>query len=219
MHVHVSVSGNDALANDTRPWDITGTGGGMVAQDPRLKLGDTGDAVKEAQKLLQIEVTGKFDPAMESAVRAFQAALSGLEVDGIVGPYTWRALRGEHPVQPATRTTELSPQAISAISALADASAIVRYRWQDRSVAPVGYIRGMAATFALVILKWKAGDFAARAMAAANTNDDSKDALSWYNSNFRALGMNNDVAGTRYAASPVRASDGPRNARKQRQLL
>ncbi|HYT45420.1 MAG TPA: hypothetical protein VEP90_24035, partial [Methylomirabilota bacterium] len=29
----------------------------------------------------------------------------------------------------------------------------------------------------------------------ANTNDDHRDAISWFNSNFRRLGMNNDVAG------------------------
>jgi hypothetical protein len=92
MHVHVSVNADDALADDTKPWAI-----GDVASPhyPRLKPGDGGDPVKYAQSLLGIAVSGAFDAPTETAVRAFQAR-SGLDVDGIIGPYTWRALLTDH---------------------------------------------------------------------------------------------------------------------------
>lgn len=54
--------------------------------------------VKALQQALNIDgaqlvVDGKFGPATESAVKAFQSA-NGLAVDGIVGPKTWAALEG-----------------------------------------------------------------------------------------------------------------------------
>ncbi len=66
------------------------------ANRPVLRRGDTGEAVKLAQSLLQakgygLEVDGIFGPATEAAVKAFQAAVN-LSVDGIVGPHTWGAL-------------------------------------------------------------------------------------------------------------------------------
>lgn len=198
MHVHVSVSNNDALADDTRPWSF---GDIVSAQRPKLKLGDTGDAVKEAQTLLHIPATGIFDSSTEAAVRAFQASVGALEVDGIIGPYTWRALEGGHPssgpviVQAGAAPAGLSQETINAVAALAAASPVARIHWRDRGVAPIGYVKGMAVTFALVCQKWKAGDSAARLMAMPNTGNDHSDALSWYDSNFRALGMSNAAGG------------------------
>jgi hypothetical protein len=191
MHVHVSVSNDDALADDTRPWIIGDTGS---PAHPRLKLGDSGDAVKEAQQHLGIAVTGSFDAQTEEAVRAFQAR-SSLAVDGLIGPYTWQALLSDHVPDPTGQSSELSADTINAIVRLAASSPIAHYHWHERGTAPIGYIKGMAVTFALVCQKWKAGDSAAHLMAAANTHNDDADALSWYNSNFHNLGMSNDVAG------------------------
>lgn len=82
-----------------------------------------------------------------------------------------------------------------AIIDLANKSAILHYAWHNRGVAPGAYIRGMALTFAQTHRRLKAGHPAAIEMAKANTHNDHHDALSWYDSNFRALGMNNDAAG------------------------
>ena len=192
MHVHVSVSAKDALADDTRPWVY---GDIVSAERPRLKPGDTGDAVKEAQKLLNVAVTGTFDAATEEALRAFQARTIGLEVDGLIGPYTWRALLADHPPETAAKPVELSPDLIKIIAMLAASSPIARYSWQNRGVAPAGYIKGMAVTFAQVCQKWKAGDSAAHVMAMPNSGNDNVDALSWFDSNFRGLGMSNARGG------------------------
>ena len=67
--------------------------------DPTLKEGSKGIAVRGLQRRLieagyaDLEIDGKFGPATEAAVKAFQAA-AGLDPDGIVGPKTWDRLRG-----------------------------------------------------------------------------------------------------------------------------
>ncbi|HEX7314011.1 MAG TPA: hypothetical protein VF297_08815 [Pyrinomonadaceae bacterium] len=78
---------------------------------------------------------------------------------------------------------------------LAAGSAVARFRWPGRGVAPGGYIKGMALTYARVYCKLKGGDAAATEMAKAATTDASRDALAHYASEFRSAGMANDVAG------------------------
>lgn len=65
---------------------------------PALKRGATGEAVERLQRSLSaaghaVAADGEFGPRTDHAVRAFQAA-HGLQVDGVVGPATWRALTG-----------------------------------------------------------------------------------------------------------------------------
>jgi peptidoglycan hydrolase-like protein with peptidoglycan-binding domain len=74
------------------------TGAGTPAPSwPIVRDGDTGDAVKSVQYLLNsrqsagLVVDGEFGPATSAATKAFQSA-HGLTVDGIVGPDTWTAL-------------------------------------------------------------------------------------------------------------------------------
>ena len=78
---------------------------------------------------------------------------------------------------------------------LAAGSNIVRYSWQGRGVAPLGYIKGMALVYAKVYCKLRSGDAAAIEMAKANTGDQKIDALAHYAHEFDAAGMVNDVAG------------------------
>jgi N-acetyl-anhydromuramyl-L-alanine amidase AmpD len=66
---------------------------------PTLKRGAAGWQVKRLQRLLRangllpppLPLNGVFDETTEAAVLAFQA-LHDLEVDGVAGPMTWRAL-------------------------------------------------------------------------------------------------------------------------------
>ena len=60
---------------------------------PTLRMGDTGQAVKDLQALLGIGADGDFGPNTKSAVIKFQKA-RGLYPDGIVGRGTWAALGG-----------------------------------------------------------------------------------------------------------------------------
>ena len=65
--------------------------------NPTLRKGDAGEDVKRLQELLngygyKLDPDGKFGPATEGAVKAFQQGHS-LKADGIVGPATWAALK------------------------------------------------------------------------------------------------------------------------------
>lgn len=81
------------------------------------------------------------------------------------------------------------------IKKIASNSAIAKYNWRDRGIAPPGYTKGFALAFAQVLRKYLIGGPVALEMAKANTHNDDKDVLAWYNSNFAALGMSNDVEG------------------------
>lgn len=73
-----------------------GGGGGGGSSEPTLSEGSTGPAVTLLQRDLNItgahlKVDGDFGPDTEAAVRHFQS-VSGLTVDGVVGPDTWGEL-------------------------------------------------------------------------------------------------------------------------------
>jgi peptidoglycan hydrolase-like protein with peptidoglycan-binding domain len=68
----------------------------------QVKKGSTGDAVRGVQEVMKfhdqsdgegppIHVDGIFGPQTDNWVRGFQNAVD-IDVDGIVGPVTWRAL-------------------------------------------------------------------------------------------------------------------------------
>ena len=73
-----------------------GAGERQAGSRPMLRLGSTGDGVRQAQELLvrhgaTVEPDGQFGPRTQRAVIDFQRS-AGLTPDGIVGPRTWGAL-------------------------------------------------------------------------------------------------------------------------------
>ena len=86
-----------------------------------------------------------------------------------------------------------TPGSINQILQIASASAIAKYKWNDRGTAPAGYIKGMAVMFARVYCKLKSGDPAATEMAKANTGDNNRDGLAWFNQQFINAGMDNST--------------------------
>lgn len=64
----------------------------------------------------------------------------------------------------------IDEQTIAKICAAAEQSAIAKSKWKDRGRAPLGYINGMAATYALCLNKLAAGDSAANAMVRVVEN-------------------------------------------------
>jgi len=78
---------------------------------------------------------------------------------------------------------------------IAEKSAITSYKWKDRRVAPLGYIKGMAVVYARVYCKLKAGDTAAQEMSKANTGNSNKDVLAHYEQDFQNLSMSNKSDG------------------------
>lgn len=156
---------------------------------PMIQIRDTdantGGAVSEAQRLLGgIDVDGEFGPDTDAAVRAFQAS-RGLEIDGVIGPETWAALLSGKPTAQSSSSNPLAADVVARISALVTASPLFAYNWDDRGVAPVGYLKGMAVTFAYVYAKWRAGDSSARVMAGP-LGSPERDALAWYGLNVTA---------------------------------
>ncbi len=82
---------------------------------------------------------------------------------------------------------------IADIDAIATGSSCYRYSWKDRGQAPKGYMKGVAETFARAVCQSTRSDVVLA--SKPKTTDDVHDALSWYASNFAALGMSNDTAG------------------------
>ncbi len=73
-----------------------------------VRKGDTGKEVKQVQTALQIGVDGIFENLTDISVRKFQDH-NDLDIDGIVGPLTWEALKidevkEEEPTPPNTTT-------------------------------------------------------------------------------------------------------------------
>ena len=59
-----------------------------------VRLGSSGDAVKELQRILKVSVDGEFGPDTDKAVREFQEE-KDLRVDGHVTANVWKALKGQ----------------------------------------------------------------------------------------------------------------------------
>jgi len=84
---------------------------------------------------------------------------------------------------------------ITQISQIASSSKIADYSWKDRGQSPPGYIKGMAIAYAQAVVRFNNGDAPVLEMAKADTYNDDLDALSWYRSNFTAIGLSNATAG------------------------
>lgn len=93
---------------------------------PLIKLGSTGEAVIELQRLLHVEPDGEFGADTDTAVRNFQLT-HGLDIDGEVGPLTWAALLGQPSALPANAQTSKGSW-YSQFSG--------KYEWRDDQDAP-----------------------------------------------------------------------------------
>jgi hypothetical protein len=94
-------------------------------------------------------------------------------------------------------TPAQAPSAIEQISTIAANSACARINWPGRGPAPKAYMRGMALVFARATCQADRADVrvvsAARATPGPVTN--KTDALTWYDTQYAALGMSNATAG------------------------
>jgi hypothetical protein len=82
---------------------------------------------------------------------------------------------------------------LDAIKTIAGGSSCYRYAWKDRGQMPKGFVKGVALVYARAVCNQGRSDVALVSKAA--TTDDARDALSWYRSNYSALGMSNASAG------------------------
>jgi murein L,D-transpeptidase YcbB/YkuD len=102
-HVHVSVKSDKAFYDSTREWAIAlnpspvAVAAAPIASDPVLREDAKGPDVDRLQTLLNAQgaalgVDGDFGGETKKAVVSFQTA-KGLVADGVVGKYTWEALK------------------------------------------------------------------------------------------------------------------------------
>jgi hypothetical protein len=99
LHFHVSVVASDALADNMKPWHIGDLSPDVAAPPapvtpPLLRPGSKDPAVARLKELVTAQIAAEdgYGPITEAAVRAIQKKKS-LVVDGLVGSYTWVALR------------------------------------------------------------------------------------------------------------------------------
>ena len=222
QHVHVSVADDAALYDDASEWDI---GIGAFVPDatapkkslPVLRKGSKGFYVSMVQTCLGgSTVDGDFGPMTEQAVKQFQRDHE-LDDDGVVGAvYVARitaAMGGggwafSEPIKPPP-VVILPPSDKTLNEQIYDIvgkSAIAKYPWKSRGVAPMAYTyrHGVGVFLAARAIKGRRIS-AAVEMAKADTHNDDKDALSWYRSNFAAKGMSNADSRCRHVATSVRA--------------
>jgi len=164
----------------------------VSAERPTLGEGDSGSDVVALQKSLGLPADGDFGSITDTQVRAFQKAV-GITSDGIVGPTTWkyvdeldrRMLQGDSGL----------PKGLAAeVIALAESSSLMDYEWPGRSVAPPGYIPGMALCYALAVVKMDQDNSAVMVMGEA-AGDPDEDALAWYEDELGKLDLDVSDAG------------------------
>ncbi|MGZ3773293.1 MAG: hypothetical protein ACXVCY_05890 [Pseudobdellovibrionaceae bacterium] len=84
------------------------------------------------------------------------------------------------------------------IKDLAKNSACSKYSWRSRGRAPVGYVKGVALTFARSLCRIKVTGTppaAAHILSSASSGNTSKDALSYYKNIFASAGIHVNTAG------------------------
>ena len=97
--------------------------------------------------------------------------------------------------EPSAERGWLTQAEIDKVCTIAAESRIASYAWKNRGVAPKGYTKGLAVSFATMLRKHDAKVSAALEMAQKNKNDSYKDVLAWYASEFQALSMDNSRDG------------------------
>jgi hypothetical protein len=169
---------------------------------PVIRDGDYGSLVLLVQECLLCELDGTFGPETENAVKAFQDD-HDLDNDGVVGPQTWAKLAEVHdlPPYPAPMLEPLSLDVIDEIVDAAIESDVADLLWDDRGVAPLAYIKGMALAYATCVRKFERGDMTMHEIAKADMGDTEHDALALYRDEFQRVGMINGIAGRKVLRS------------------
>lgn len=90
-----------------------------------------------------------------------------------------------------------SQSALERIGDIAESSTCASVNWRDRGRAPKAYMRGMALVYARAVCQKDRADVLVVSSASAPPGSlaDKKDALTWYQPEFAALGMSNATDG------------------------
>lgn len=98
LGLDMTMDATGVFIDASSPWDM------VLGGSDTLTSGDSGEAVRELQRLLNeqgagLTVDGSFGPATRAAVEAYQAD-HGIPVDGRVGAFTASSLSGLEPPEP-----------------------------------------------------------------------------------------------------------------------
>lgn len=100
---------------------------------------------------------------------------------------------GEFPEQIASKPTLKESEIYSKVFAITDGSKCSKYSWNNRGTAKKSYYRGMGLTYAKAYCSPSIVVSSGR--NKPESQFDTTDVLSWYNSDFNRLGMMNDISG------------------------
>jgi chitosanase len=127
------------------------------------------------------------------------ARISQLMESGALTARTERALPDGAPLASDATKPAVTPTApIGTMTEIAANSKIAAYNWRNRGRAPLGYIKGMAVTYAESYCRLKANDPIAAAIAVPIDPKNRNDALVWYMAKLQAAGIgDNDTPGKR----------------------
>lgn len=92
-----------------------------------------------------------------------------------------------NPTPPSPGIPPQSGVYIDSIKTIAGNSACAKVSWSGRGTAPVGYIKGMALSYARSVCRLQAQSSIAKVMSAASTGNTTKDALAHYASTFASI--------------------------------
>lgn len=121
------------------------------------------------------------------------AGTGGAEAAGTGGTASGAGAGGDGGAAGGTIDNQEAATTLASIETIAVTSSCYKYQWKDRGQAPKGYVKGVAKVFARAVCNPTRSDVLV--VSKANTGDDVKDAISWFNSNFAAVNMTNEVAG------------------------
>jgi len=164
---------------------------------PTIQDGDYGSLVLLVQECLGCNLDSTFGPETEKAVKKFQDD-HNLANDGVVGPETWEKLAEVYDLgpYPAPMLEPLASDVIAEIETAAAESDVSDLIWDDRGVAPLAYIKGMALAYATCVRKLERGDMTMHEIAKADiTGDTEHDALALYRDQFMKIGMQTGLPG------------------------
>jgi len=101
------------------------------------------------------------------------------------------------PILPTVKPTVAPAPSFSKIMDSVSASKCAQYTWKDRGKAPIAYLQGVALVYAKSLCQPSREDvrLVSEPRKLPEPLWDYVDALSWYNSNFNSLGLNNDDEG------------------------
>jgi len=89
------------------------------------------------------------------------------------------------------RAQEISPETIGKVVNIAGTSPVSKYSWKDRGKAPIGYIKGVAVTYAKSYAELKSGKESAVTLMSEKIGNPKNDGLAHYgltaNSNYDRL--------------------------------